>query len=126
MRSGVSRRQAIDSSVTAVPTNRLAPTARPSGVQPVKPNKPCGASHCQPNGPCSSHAGARPPLSSNDGNSSTQAQVAKPASTPAMAARGGVCGRQIAKASTGTKVAIAENDTAPMSASTLPPPISRL
>ena len=125
-RSGVSRRQAIASSVIPVPTNRLAPTARPSGLQPVRPNSASGASQRQPSGPSASQAGTLPLLSSRVGSSSTQAQVAKPASTPAMAARGGVCGRQMANPSTGTSVAIAENEIAPMSASTLPPPIRRL
>ncbi len=87
---------------------------------------PCGDSQACPNGPSRSHSGALPDANSRVGSNSTQAQARKPATTPAIAARGGVCGRHTANASTGASVASAENDTAPTSASASLPVTSRL
>ena len=125
-RRGASRRQTIASTVTSVPMNRLVPTARPSGLQPVNPNRALGASQRSPNGPSTSHCGSIPAAAVRVGASSTQAQVANAATTPRIAARGEVCGRHTAKASTGARVARAENDSAPTSARVSLPATSRL
>ena len=109
-----------------MPRNRLAPTARPSRLQPVRPNRLSGASPDQPNGPSLSHCGASPRASYTIGSNSTQAQAANPTTIPAIAARAGVCGRHTANASAGARVASAENETAPTSASASLPAISRL
>ena len=79
-----------------------------------------------PNGPACSQAGATPRASIVTGSSNSHTQTAKPATMPAITARGGVCGRQMAKPSAGARVASAENDTAPTSASASLPAIRRL
>ncbi|HEY4561068.1 MAG TPA: hypothetical protein VIG54_10050, partial [Lysobacter sp.] len=103
---------AASTSVALAPRNRLAPTARPNRDQPVRPKNPSGDSHASPNGPACSHSAF-----DSVGATRIHAQAAKPTSTPTSAARAGVCGRHTAKASAGARVASAENDTAPTSAS---------
>ncbi len=109
----------------SVPTNRLAPTARPRRLQPVRPNSASGASHCASNGPAPTQAGVCPCEVASTGNSRHHAHTAKPATIPAIAARGGVCGRHTAKASAGASVARAEKLTAPTSASAALPATMR-
>jgi hypothetical protein len=123
-RLATGRCQADSSNVVNVPTNRLAATARPSGLQPVRPKKPSGASQAMPNGPPCNHAGASSRRSSGTGRH--QAQVRNAATMPTRAARGGVCVRHTAKPSAGASVANAENDSAPTSASAALPAIERL
>ena len=74
-----------------------------------------------PNGPACSQAGATPRASIVTGSSNSHTQTTKPATMPAITARGGVCGRQMAKPSAGARVASAENDTAPRRS----PPVPR-
>ena len=102
--------------VATIPVNKLAPTARPSGLQPVSPNNPCGESQAWPNGPTLIHAGSLPEIAAAIGINITQAQTKNAATTPTIAARGGVCGRHTAKPSAGASVASAEKETAPISA----------
>src|SRR3546814_18287187 len=52
--------------------------------------------------------------------------MTNPTARPKITARDGVLGRHIANPSAGAKVPMAENDTAPISASTSLPPTSRL
>jgi hypothetical protein len=59
-RRGVSRFHANAITVARVPTNRLAPTARPRRLHPVRPNRPLGDNQSIPNGPCTNHAGDVP------------------------------------------------------------------
>ena len=124
-RCGAPRSEA-SSKVVAAPTNRLTPTARPSRLQPVRPNSASGASHDIPNGPSRNHAGSLPAVVAIIGTSITHDHARKPATTPAVAAPAGVCGRHTANASAGASVASAENDTAPTSASASLPLTSRL
>ena len=119
-------RAIASSTVARVPANRLAPTARPRRLQPVRPNSASGDNQAKPNGPRCNQSLAPPVAATYIGASITQAQTRKATTTPAVAARGGVCGRQTANASAGASVASAENETAPTSASASLPPIWRL
>src|SRR5690606_23805887 len=119
-------RTVATSTVATVPANRLAPTARPSRLQPVRPNSPSGDSHARPMALLCTHPASPPVAATHICATITQAQTAKATTMPTVAARAGVCGRHTANASAGTSVASAENDTAPTSASASLPAIWRL
>src|SRR5690606_8682128 len=120
------RRQADGTSLVPAPTNRPAPTARPSRPPPGSPTSVSGASQALPRGPAASQSPLPPDSSTCTGDSVPQAQARKPASTPHVAATAGGRVRHTAQNSAGASVASAENETAPTSASDWLPAITRL
>ena len=91
--------------------------ARPTRLQPVNPNSASGASQPRPNGPDCNHAASVPLPVTSSGTNITHSHAMKLARMPQLAASGGVRGRQTAKPKAGIRVAKAENETVPTSAS---------